>query len=154
AHLGRNYQDFGRIADAIPLLEEVRRRGAPASVAWGGRWLLTAYLPVGKKAEAAGLAAALGEEARKEVPPRSPALGAALTEVGMGFLVGKAYADAEPLLREGYSLGAQKAPEAWATHYSRAMLGGALLGQKMYAEAERHLVAGYQGMKKFENDLA
>jgi hypothetical protein len=32
------------------------------------------------------------------------------------------------------------------------MLGGALLGQEKHAEAEPHLVAGYQGMKTFEND--
>ena len=31
-------------------------------------------------------------------------------------------------------------------------LGGALLGQKKYPDAEPHLVEGYWGMKKFEND--
>jgi serine/threonine protein kinase/tetratricopeptide (TPR) repeat protein len=152
AHLGRNYQDVRRFADAIPLLEEVRRRGAPVSVAWVGRWLLTAYVQAGKETEAASLAAALVQEARKKFPADSPALGAALTEVGMGFLTGKAYANAEPVLREGYSLGEQNAPDAWATHHSRAALGGALLGQRKYAEAEPHLVAGYREMKKFEND--
>jgi serine/threonine protein kinase/tetratricopeptide (TPR) repeat protein len=152
AHLGRVYQDEGRFADAILLFEEVRRQGAPPTVAWVGRWLLTAYVQAGKKAEAALLAAALQREARQKFPADSAALGAALTEVGQGFLSGKAYADADPLLREGYSLGERKAPDSWATHLARAELGGALLGQKKYSDAEPHLVGGYSGMKKFEND--
>src|SRR5207244_1167812 len=99
-------------------------------VPWAGRSLLTAYVETGKKADAAALAAALVQEARKKFPADSPELAAALADVGDGFLKGKAYADAEPLLREGYALGEQKAPGAWATHYARSMLGGALLGQK------------------------
>jgi tetratricopeptide (TPR) repeat protein len=148
AHLGRAYRDAGRPVDAIPLLEEVRRQGAPVSVAWAGRWLLTSYVEAGKKREAAALAAALMQEARKKFSADSLELAAALGEVGMGFLAGKSYVDAEPFLRESYSLGEQKAPDAWATHHSRAMLGDALLGQKKYAGAEPHIVAGYQGMKK------
>src|SRR5205085_704035 len=64
----------------------------------------------------------------------------------------KAYADAEPLLRESLSFGEQKAPDAWETHNASSALGGALLGQKKVADAERHLVDGYQGMKKLQKD--
>jgi hypothetical protein len=92
--------------------------------------------------------------ARKKFPADSAALGAALTELGLGFLAGKAYAEAEPLLRVGYSLGYQMVADAWATHHARAALGAALLGQKKYADAERHLVDGYQGMKRLDNDPA
>jgi len=152
ANLGRVYQDEGRFADAILLFEEVRRQGAPPKVAWVGRWLLTAYLQAGKNAEAAALAAALQREARQRIPAESAALGAALTEVGLGFLTGKAYADAETLLREGYSLGERNAPDSWATQLARAGLGGALLGQKKYADAEPHLLGGYWGMKKLVSD--
>src|SRR5262249_32655670 len=64
----------------------------------------------------------------------------------------KAYIDAEPLLRESFALGKQNAPDAWKTYDARASLGAALLGQNQYADAEPHLVAGYQGMKKLEAD--
>jgi serine/threonine protein kinase/tetratricopeptide (TPR) repeat protein len=152
AYLGGAYRDAGRPADAIPLLEEVHRRGAPDDVAWVGSRLLTAYVEAGKKTEAAALATAQVQAARKQFPAGSPQLAAALADVGKGFLAGKAYADAEPLLRESLSLGQQTAPDAWEGHNARAMLGGALLGQKKYGEAERHLVEGYQGMKKLAKD--
>jgi eukaryotic-like serine/threonine-protein kinase len=136
------------------LLEEVRRRGAPASVPWAGSKLLTAYVEAGKKAEAAKLAAALVREARAKHPAGSAALAEALADVGKGFLTAKAHGDAEPLLHESYDLAKLKAPDAWATHHCRAMLGAALLGQKKYPDAERHLVDGYQGMKKAAQDAS
>jgi len=62
----------------------------------------------------------------------------------------KAYADAEPLLRECLVIRQQKEPDAWTTFYSQALLGAALLGQKEYPDAEPLLLQGYQGMKKRE----
>ena len=41
-------------------------------------------------------------------------------------------------------------PEGWLTFNTKSMLGGALLGQKKYADAEPLLLAGYEGMKKQE----
>ena len=39
-------------------------------------------------------------------------------------------------------------PDVWSTFNTRSQLGGALLGQKKYAEAEPLLLAGYEGMKQ------
>src|SRR5262249_831826 len=44
-------------------------------------------------------------------------------------------------------------PLHWLTFNTQSMLGGALLGQKKYAEAEPLLLAGYQGMKKQEAQI-
>jgi eukaryotic-like serine/threonine-protein kinase len=38
-------------------------------------------------------------------------------------------------------------PDAWSTFNAKSMLGGALLCQKIYAEAEPLLLVGYEGMK-------
>ena len=53
-------------------------------------------------------------------------------------------AAAEPLLRESLAISAKQAPDAWFTFNTQALLGGALLGQKKYAEAEPLLLRGYE----------
>src|SRR5262249_48291847 len=58
------------------------------------------------------------------------------------------YADAEPILRESLAILQQKQPEDWETFHVQSLLGGALSGQRKYAEAESHLVLGYERMKK------
>ena len=45
-------------------------------------------------------------------------------------------------------------PDDWITSYSRSMLGDVLLGQKKFAEAERLLLAGYEGMKMREPKIS
>jgi hypothetical protein len=63
------------------------------------------------------------------------------------LLQAKAFAEAEPLLRECRSIREKTQPDEWTTFTTKSMLGGALLGQKKYAEAEPLLLAGYEGMK-------
>ena len=41
-------------------------------------------------------------------------------------------------------------PDAWTTFNTQSLLGGALLGQKKYADAEPLLLKGYEGMKQRE----
>ena len=45
-------------------------------------------------------------------------------------------------------------PDEWTTFNTRSLLGGSLLGQKKYAEAEPLIVAGYEGMKAREAKIA
>jgi hypothetical protein len=44
-------------------------------------------------------------------------------------------------------------PDDWLTFNTRSQLGGALLGQKKYADAEPLLLEGYQGMKEREKAI-
>ena len=39
----------------------------------------------------------------------------------------------------------------WKTFHTKSLLGGALLGQKKYVEAEPLLLAGYEGLKARES---
>ena len=57
------------------------------------------------------------------------------------------FAEAERLARECLTIREIQIPDDWRTFNARSMLGGSLLGQKKYAEAEPLLLAGYQGMK-------
>ncbi len=59
--------------------------------------------------------------------------------------------EAEPLLRECLAIREKALPDNWLTFNTRSMLGGLLLGQKKYEEAEPLLLAGYEGMKEREN---
>ena len=114
--LGVNYCDAGRFADAIPLLEEVHRKGPHPHMGTVGNALLTAYVRAGKTTEATALVTEAVRAARQWFPADSPELAAELADVGQTLLDAKAYAAAEPLLRESLSLGEQKVPDAWDTH--------------------------------------
>jgi hypothetical protein len=63
------------------------------------------------------------------------------------------WAAAEPLLRECLALHAKKEADAWTTFHTQSMLGGALLGQEKYADAEPLLLRGYEGMKQREKTI-
>ena len=81
--------------------------------------------------------------ARTTLPVNSPQLAGVLATNGLFFLQLQAWTDAEPVLRECLEIREKSAPEDWTTFSTRSMLGGSLLGQKKYADAEPLLVAGY-----------
>jgi hypothetical protein len=70
--------------------------------------------------------------------------------LGLNLLRQGRYTDAEGVLRQCLAIRTKQIPDTWLTFNTRAQLGGALLGQKKYAEAGPLLLEGYQGMKKRE----
>jgi hypothetical protein len=64
------------------------------------------------------------------------------------LLAEKKWVEAEALIRQCLATREKMHPDAWSTFDTQSMLGGALLGQKKYAEAEPLLLAGYEGMKR------
>ena len=72
---------------------------------------------------------------------------------GLSLLKANAFTDAEALLRECLAIREKTQPDAWNTFNAQSTLGGALLGQKKYAEAEPLLVKGYEGMKTREKTI-
>jgi tetratricopeptide (TPR) repeat protein len=151
ANLGVNYKDSGRLDEAIPLLEQAyQARGSFPNLRWVGGPLLDAYIKAGRSAERVKLAADIVAEARKTAPKGSPQLAGALAQAAQALLQLKAHADAEPLLRECLAIREKTQPDVWNTFNTKSQLGGALLGQGKYAEAEPLLVSGYDGMKRRE----
>ena len=148
-NLGINYRDAGRFGEAIPLLEEAYRSRVP-SLRAAGDDLFDAYVKAGRSTEAAKLVTELLADARKESPKESSQLTNAMALFGLGLIQVKAYADAEPLLRECLAIREKTQPDLWNTFNSKALLGGALLGRKKYSEAEPLLLAGYDEMKRRE----
>jgi tetratricopeptide (TPR) repeat protein len=78
----------------------------------------------------------------------SPAYAGELAALGLNLLTQQKWSDAETTLRECLAIREKKEAKAWTTFNTMSMLGGALAGQKKYAEAEPLLLKGYQGMKE------
>jgi serine/threonine protein kinase len=83
----------------------------------------------------------------------SPQFAGMLAQVSLDLLGCGQPAAAEPLLRECLTIREKRQPDAWNTFNTRSMLGGALLGQRKYAEAEPFLLKGYEGMKGREKTI-
>jgi eukaryotic-like serine/threonine-protein kinase len=56
--------------------------------------------------------------------------------------------EAEPPLRECLTIREKALPDDWATSYARSLLGGALLGEQKFNDAEPLLLQAYEGMKQ------
>jgi len=76
-----------------------------------------------------------------------------LAEMTRALLDEGKFTHAEPLARECLALREKLIPEDWRTFNARSMLGGSLLGQKKYTEAEPLLLSGYEGMKQREDKI-
>jgi hypothetical protein len=61
--------------------------------------------------------------------------------------------EAEVFLRECLTIREKAKPDTWTTFNTRSLLGGALLGQQKFAEAEPLLLDGYRGMKEREASI-
>jgi eukaryotic-like serine/threonine-protein kinase len=68
--------------------------------------------------------------------------------MALGLLQQEKRAEAEPVIRQSLAIRQKMQPDAWTTFNTRSLLGGAILGQKSYADAEPLLLAGYEGMKR------
>jgi non-specific serine/threonine protein kinase/serine/threonine-protein kinase len=76
-----------------------------------------------------------------------------LGELAGNLLAQKKYVEAEPIARESLAIRSEKRPDRWVTFYARTTLGGALLGQGKYAQAESLLIQAFEGMKARESQM-
>lgn len=105
------------------------------------------------KSEHAASLASLQEkltEARKTPPADSTDLAYLISRISRVNLEQEQWVEAETMLRECLSIREKALPDSWLTFNTISSLGGALLGQKKYAEAEPLLLKGYKGMKERE----
>jgi serine/threonine protein kinase/tetratricopeptide (TPR) repeat protein len=158
ANLGVNYRDANRVEEGAHLMEDALRRagGRPdvlAALVWVRSELAAAYQALGRWDRAGPLLGDLLSRQRKTVPPDSPALAASLATLGMCLLRQEKWSEAESVLRECLAIRAAKLPDDWSRFNSMSQLGGSLLGQGRYAEAEPLIVQGYEGLKAREAQI-
>ncbi|MFO0808693.1 MAG: tetratricopeptide repeat protein [Gemmataceae bacterium] len=95
----------------------------------------------------------MAELSKTQFGPESPQFATQLAILGLNMLELKQWAAAEAATRECLALREKTQPEEWNTFNMKSMLGGALLGQKKYADAEPHLLKGYEGLKAREKTI-
>ncbi|HMO35547.1 MAG TPA: tetratricopeptide repeat protein, partial [Gemmatales bacterium] len=154
ANLGVNYSDAGRMKEGIPLLEEAYQASRKyPNLRWVGKQLLETYIKAGYTAYAIKLLDELLKEVHKQLPKNSPEFAAELTHYSSKLLSLKQYSESEPHLRTSLSIRENKAPNEWTTFYTMCLLGGSLLGQQKFIEAEELLLKGYEGMKQRDKQI-
>jgi hypothetical protein len=124
----RRYQDEharGIVANLIFCYEQLKQ--FDAAEAWRRKWL-----------------AVVKERSGGDSVPYAGELAA----LGLNLFQQKKWSDAEIVLRDCLAIREKKQPDAWYTFNTQSMLGGALLNQKKYADAESLLLKGYDGMKQ------
>lgn len=85
---------------------------------------------------------------RRRSQPGNADFAGMLGQAGFILLGQGEYELAEPFCRETLAIRERIQPDAWTTFNSRSMLGGSLLGQKKFAEAEAFLTTGYEQMRR------
>jgi non-specific serine/threonine protein kinase/serine/threonine-protein kinase len=154
ANLGVNYRDAGRRAEGIALMEKalarVRQRPGPmpAQLVWVPGTLANTYDRGGQFDKSERLYRWLVEQARKGGQSNLQRVAYLLNRLGLNLLRQRKGVEAEPNLREALDFYEANAPSDWKAFEMKALLGGALLIQAKYAEAEPLLRSGYQGMKE------
>jgi tetratricopeptide (TPR) repeat protein len=87
---------------------------------------------------------------KQKFPADDPAIAHTLALLGWNCFRQNRYVEAETIQRECLAIRAKREPNSWQFFETHRAVGASLLGQKRYAEAEPHLVQGYEGMKQRE----
>jgi tetratricopeptide (TPR) repeat protein len=149
------YWEVGRLADALPLLEEAwkqrRTKLGPdhpdTLISMDNLALM--YEAAGRLSDALPLFEQALERFKSKLGPVHPDTLLSMNNLARAYLAAKP-ARAEPLLRELQAIRDRKTPDDWTRFETRSLLGGSLMGQKKYANAEPLLLSGFEGLKARE----
>jgi hypothetical protein len=151
--LAGTFQAAGRLPEAITLFEEtMRRRQAklgpdhPSSLNTMNN-LANAYREAGRLVDCLLLHEQALKGLRDKVGLDHPRTLNVMNNLAVAYRDAGRLAEAEDLLRKALSIRRRKSPDDWRTFDTGSLLGGCLLKQQKYAEAESLLVEGYEGMK-------
>jgi eukaryotic-like serine/threonine-protein kinase len=159
SNLAAAYRDGGRHADAIALYEDVlaarKAKLGPdhPDVARTLASLAQAYREAGHLADAIPLLEQAVALRKAKLTAEHPETIASLGQLGSAYLDSERFADAEAVLRKCLDLREKKDPEGWQRFQTMSHLGAALAGQKKYAQAERMLVDGFEGLLARQQQL-
>jgi tetratricopeptide (TPR) repeat protein len=158
-NLALSYDEEGRWADALPLCEElvqlrIARLGREDMQTFNSMVRLARlYLRTDQPTMAVPLYEDL-VSAQRDVPNRDDVKFAQiLATVSADLLDAQQFAAAERYLRENLAHMEAKFPDEWATFTVKVRLGASLKGQKKYAEAERLLLEGFEGLQAREGNI-
>ncbi|MBL8823008.1 MAG: serine/threonine protein kinase [Planctomycetia bacterium] len=152
-NLASAYKEAGKLDLALPLCEETVRLTKtklgpehPDTLnSMGNLGSIYSAAKQGSLASKTLLSVVAGK--RKQYPKDHPRFAGLLSRVALDLLHCEQYVTAEEILRECLMIREKKEPDIWTTFNTQSMLGGALLGQKKYSDAEALLLKGYEGLK-------
>jgi len=153
-NLAAAYQAAGKLDLALPLFEETLKLCKaklgpehPNTLNSMGN-LGKAYCHANQGEKAAATLKEFVAGQRKRSKPDDPQFAGLLAQVALDLSKCRQHAAVEEILRECLAIREKTQPDVWTTFHTKSLLGGSLLGQKKYAEAEPLLLAGYEGMKQ------
>ena len=153
-NLAAAYHAAGRTAEAIALHEatlklmEAKLGPDHPDTLTSRNNLAAAYESLGRWAEAEPLRRDVAGPPPQDRPsPTAPSWPATWPRSAPNLLEQARWSEAEPVLRECLAIREKAIPDDWTRYNAMSLLGGALLGQGRYAEAEPLIVPGYEGMK-------
>ncbi len=158
-NLAAGYYAAGKLDLALPLCEETlnltKAKHGPdhPDTLTSMNNLAGAYLASKEPTKAAPLFEEYLGVKRKQLGKSDPRFASLLANVALDLFKYQQYSSAEPMLRECLEIRTKTQPDVWSTFNTKSMLGGALLGQKKYQEAEPLLKEGYEGMKTREKSI-
>jgi tetratricopeptide (TPR) repeat protein len=152
ANLAGAYQTAGDLDRALLLFERAaagmeNRRFQHESAEWIVSDTIDCYEQLKKFSQAEGWRRKWLAVVRERAGAESLDYAGELAALGLNLLSQKKYGDAELVLRDCVAIREKKAADDWTTFNTRSMLGEALVGLKRFGEAERLLVAGYEGIR-------
>ena len=107
----------------------------------------------GKMTEAETLYHEIVATRRERDGSENPDLAVALANLTLTLLAQAKFPGTEATALECLAIREKQLPDDWRTFNARNLLGGSLLGQKNYAEAEPMLLSSYAGMKQREENI-
>jgi eukaryotic-like serine/threonine-protein kinase len=159
-NLAMYYLNAGHLDQALPLLKqtwEKRKRAlgpGDMDTLYSLVSLVRGYLIARQPDKAFALLDAFLAEERRRLRPDDPRRAIVLHLVGNRFFRQGQFVAAEKVLRENWKVRKKIWPDVWVSFDAQALLGGSLLGQQKYAEAEPLLVQGYEGLKRHAAQIA
>jgi serine/threonine protein kinase len=91
---------------------------------------------------------ARADAVKAKTGPESPPYADQLAVLATNLLTQNKHTEAEQVARACLAIRQKNIPDDWTTFNSQSLLGGVLLAQRKYTEAEPLLVKGYEGMKQ------
>jgi serine/threonine protein kinase/Flp pilus assembly protein TadD len=153
-NLATLYQNRGRYDEAEPLLRQAlegqrAKLGADHPETLNSiHSLATLYQNRGRHDEAEPLYKQVLDTCRAKLGAGHPQTLSIMTNLAALYEDRGRYDEAEPIARDCLAIRQKKQPDDWTTFNAQSVLGGVLLGQKKYAQAEPLLLQGFEGMQR------
>jgi serine/threonine protein kinase len=146
ANAGRADEAIAMMEDLLPQLQAKFGSDQPVTLAVQNS-LAVAYQDTRRWDQAERSLRELLARQRATATSEGPALANTLAQLARVLLQEKRWSHAEAALRECLTIRQARSPDDWRTFNTMSLLGGSLLGQKRYPEAEPLVIRGYHGLK-------